>query len=561
MPPETAAGRAAAFDAWLEGFLEHLFARRPVDASFAGLHRYSHLLPDLGAAGQGAALAEIRALLGRLAEIGTEGLDRFRKIDYDLARGYLLMQEWERGPGGCFDRNPVSYSGEAAFALMSPFLSDTRPMGERAESLAARLEALPGFLADAQANLAAAPPLWVDRALDECEGALAFLAAGIPILEADEGLSVDRGLVEAGIAAFRGFASFLGTELRARPSEAYACGEKAFRDILAWAHEAEVDPLEYARHAEGVIEACDAELAGECRALGVASPEEAAERLAAEHPGVSGYLGEYGRRWEELRLLNEREGLVTWPDFPLEYRAIPRWAREAQPHLYFLFYRCPPRYARPATFVYNVTPIEEGMPAQAREALLRANSSYVIKTNHVLHHGGAGHHAQNWHALRSRSRIGQLSCTDGAARLTMLCSGTLCEGWACYITGVAGGRGFLSPLEELVEKASLRRMAARAVVDARLHCGVYSMAEAMRFYRDRAKTSEPFARSEAVKNSLFPGGAIMYLLGVEGIEGLRREAEARLGASFSLKSFHDELLSYGGVPVARIAKEMKAGWK
>ncbi len=69
--------------------------------------------------------------------------------------------------------------------------------------------------------------------------------------------------------------------------------------------------------------------------------------------------------------------------------------------------------------------------------------------------------------------------------------------------------------------------------------------------------SESFARSEAVKNSLFPGGAMMYLYGMEGIQSLRREMRSIRGDTFSLSEFHDELLSYGAVPVERIAAEMR----
>ena len=197
------------------------------------------------------------------------------------------------------------------------------------------------------------------------------------------------------------------------------------------------------------------------------------------------------------------------------------------------------------------------MTSEEQTKRLRANNRFVIKTNHVLHHGGIGHHVQNWHAVRSESRIGQVAATDGPARLLMLCSGTLAEGWACYATELGGAHGFLTGLERYAEIASRRRMAARAVVDVRLHYGLYTLQDAARYYRDRAKMSPDAAHSEAVKNSLFPGGAIMYLYGIEAIESLRREIEREQGSAFSLRSFHDEFLSYGGIPVDRIAAEMR----
>ena len=54
---------------------------------------------------------------------------------------------------------------------------------------------------------------------------------------------------------------------------------------------------------------------------------------------------------------------------------------------------------------------------------------------------------------------------------------------------------------------------------------------------------------------MFPCTAIMYWLGTQGILDLRdctcKSSEA---AAFSLRSFHDELLGYGSIPVPLIAR-------
>jgi uncharacterized protein (DUF885 family) len=64
------------------------------------------------------------------------------------------------------------------------------------------------------------------------------------------------------------------------------------------------------------------------------------------------------------------------------------------------------------------------------------------------------------------------------------------------------------------------------------------------------------ARAEATKNSMFPGAALMYLTGTDAIHALRRELAARPG--FSLRTFHDRFLAHGSLPVALIAKAMRA---
>jgi uncharacterized protein (DUF885 family) len=76
-----------------------------------------------------------------------------------------------------------------------------------------------------------------------------------------------------------------------------------------------------------------------------------------------------------------------------------------------------------------------------------------------------------------------------------------------------------------------------------------TFAEAVAVYRDRVGMSPEAAHAEACKNSMFPGTAIMYWLGTEGLHRLRRSRRRAEGASFSLRSFHDRVLSFGSIPV------------
>jgi uncharacterized protein (DUF885 family) len=81
--------------------------------------------------------------------------------------------------------------------------------------------------------------------------------------------------------------------------------------------------------------------------------------------------------------------------------------------------------------------------------------------------------------------------------------------------------------------------------------------EAMRFYESRAGMSRAEARREVVKNSMFPGAAMIYLLGSDRIKQLRRTMRRRWGKTFTLRRFHDRFLSHGSIPVTLIAAEME----
>jgi hypothetical protein len=281
--------------------------------------------------------------------------------------------------------------------------------------------------------------------------------------------------------------------------------------------------------------------------------------LADLHPTVEDYYDAFQRVWDESKRAAIRADLVTWPNFPIEYGPFPLSDREAAKNLYYLFYRCPAPLGRSEPHFYRVTPIEPDMPAAEQDRLLRANNDSVIKLNHVVHHGGLGHHVQNWNAFRAESRIGRVAGVDGASRIAMFCAGTLVEGWACYATDLADEIGFLTPLESLAEQQSRARMAARAIADVAIHTGEMTLEQAARFYEQEAGMAPAAALNEAVKNTMFPGAAMMYLIGTDAIHDLRNQIAARDGDAFSLKAFHDRFLSFGAIPVSLIANAMLAG--
>ena len=69
------------------------------------------------------------------------------------------------------------------------------------------------------------------------------------------------------------------------------------------------------------------------------------------------------------------------------------------------------------------------------------------------------------------------------------------------------------------------------------------------------------AREQAVRGTFDPG-YFAYTLGKLQIIALREEARRRLGERFSLRRFHDALLSHGAPPVAlvrdRVLRELGA---
>ena len=84
------------------------------------------------------------------------------------------------------------------------------------------------------------------------------------------------------------------------------------------------------------------------------------------------------------------------------------------------------------------------------------------------------------------------------------------------------------------------------------------MDEATRFFMDYAYMGELPARREALRGAFDPG-YLNYTLGKLMILKLRDSYQREKGGSFSLKEFHDRLLSYGAPALPLLRKVMLTG--
>ena len=545
------------FAALLDEFFATYYRRRPVNATFIGKHEYDEFLPDYAETAIADTLAEMQSLRQRLAQHPETGLTLSQKIDRRLCSGFLDIQCWEFEQRQVVRGNPCVYTGEAIFGLLSLFLSDFAPLGGRVSSATARLQSIAQLLRQGRANIGEAPAPWIKLALTECRGAIQFLCDKAPSLPGNAATGEYQAGVEAATAAFREYGAWLETDLNR--TDVTGCGAETLAMHLQSAHCLEEQADDIVRYAESELATAADYLAAHCSDFNATDSIKVLDSLCDIHPSVDEYYDRYQDTWDEMRQIALHQSLVTWPDFPLRYIPQPEWARDVAADLYFLFYRSPAAFNRPPVHHYLVTPIDASMPPETQVHLLRANNDSTIKLNHVVHHGGIGHHVQNWHAFRATSRVGQIAAVDCASRIAMNCGGTMAEGWACYATDLMAEAGGLTAAECYAEQHTRTRMCARAIVDLRLHRGDLSFADAVSFYRETTGMGREAAVYETTRNSMYPGMAVMYLTGTDAIHQLRKTLRERDGHDFNLRDFHDRFLAHGSIPVALIAENMRSG--
>ena len=538
----------------LDSFLDSYYRLRPVNATFTGVHDHDDRLPDWSPDGLAAAADEMRRLRASLdlEPAPGEPLGDVARRDLALAVSFLDVQIAEIDSLHFQRGNPSLALGEATFGVVSLITRPFAPAAQRALSLAGRLEALPAFLAGARRSIVqGVPEQWRLKCLHECDGAARLLRDGVRRWLALESLDDPRvhRASESACAAVDEYRHWLSDNLSAAPPERYAIGSAFFDLLLNRGHHCARTAASLKNEARQALDDAVAELDRRARTAARGGYAEVQARLADVHPTVSDYLQTYQRIWDDCRSASDRADLVTWPAYPIRYVPIPIQTREAAPYLYYLFYRAPAPFDRLPIHDYVVTPIDDDLPAEEQQRRLRATNTSVIKLNHVVHHGAIGHHVQNYHAYHGESEIGRIAAVDCASRIGMFLGGTMAEGWACYATDLMDEVGFLTPDESLSQQHTRARLLARAVVDLGLHTGSMTFDEAVAVYRDRVGMPPEAARGEACKNSMFPATAVMYWLGTDGLHRLRRARERAEGTAFSLRRFHDHVLSFGSIPV------------
>ncbi|HEY1911082.1 MAG TPA: DUF885 family protein [Vicinamibacterales bacterium] len=535
-------------------FFDSYYRLRPVNATFTGVHDFDHQWPDWSPDGLAAATDAIRGHRDSLATPAAAAIDLrdVRARDRALAVSFLDIQLAEI-EGRHFQRgNPSLAIGEAAFGIIGLITRPFAPASVRLESLVSRLQGMPVFLEGARRAISdGVPDEWRLKTLKECDGAERVVGEGLKrwlALEsiADARVAAAAERAGAGLVAFR---RWLERDVRVAPDARYSAGPEFLDLLITKGHWSSIDRRELGRVVRDTLDESLAVLDRRARAIAPGGWPEVQARLVAAHPDVDDYLRRFQRTWEACRKRSVEADLVTWPDAPIRYVPIPEQTRDAAPLLYYLFYRSPAPFDRLPVHDYVVTPVDASLPVEEQTRRLRAANDSVIKLNHVVHHGAIGHHVQNYYAYAGESEIGRVAAVDCASRIGMFLGGTMAEGWACYATDLMDEVGFLTPDESLSQQHTRARLAARAVVDLGLHEGSLSFEEAAALYRDRVGMPPEAARGEVCKNSMFPGTALMYFLGTDGLHRLRASRASAEGANFNLRRFHDRVLSFGAIPV------------
>lgn len=136
-------------------------------------------------------------------------------------------------------------------------------------------------------------------------------------------------------------------------------------------------------------------------------------------------------------------------------------------------------------------------------------------------------------------------------------NGAYVEGWALYTESLGKELGlYTDPYQYFGMLSAEMHRAIRLVVDTGIHSKGWTREQAIKYSLENEPLTEDKVIAEVERYIAIPGQALAYKIGQLKILELRRKAERVLGAKFSIKDFHDEVLKDGALPLEVLERKI-----
>jgi uncharacterized protein (DUF885 family) len=133
------------------------------------------------------------------------------------------------------------------------------------------------------------------------------------------------------------------------------------------------------------------------------------------------------------------------------------------------------------------------------------------------------------------------------------------EGWALYSERLGKEIGFYEdPYSDYGRLENEMWRAIRLVIDTGVHEKHWSREQMVEYFHRYTAMDEPNVQSEVDRYIAWPGQALAYKLGQLEILRLREEARQKLGAKFDLRTFHDEVVGSGPLPLGVLHSQVES---
>ncbi len=555
----------SAFDALSRRYFDEVLALQPVNATGLGDHRYDNQLDDVSAAGRAAALTVEKDLLRAVRALDRARLSRAHQVDAGLLANQLEYDLWRLDELQDWKWNPLRYTGIAGDAFYSLLARDFAPLPQRLRSVHARLEQLPRFLAQVRAALdpTRVPKIHAQTASRQNGGVLSLIddlvVPELSALPAAEQAQF-RITIEKARTAVAEHQAWLDKELVPRATGDFRIGAQLYDRKLHLALDSPLSRQEIRTRAERELvrtrqemyEIASTLLRGRAGAPPLPQTPSADEQQAAivaaleltyaDRPQREKVFDVARSSYEDALAFVRAKGFVTVHDDPLDIIPMPQFKQGVA----LAYCDAPGPLDRGLKTFYVVSPIPNDWNDAQVQSFLREYNVRSIN-NLTIHEAMPGHYLQLTHSNRYESPL-----------RASLASGTFIEGWAVYGERLMVEQGYMNgdALMHLTQLKWYLRSIANALLDQGVHVDHLSREEALRLMTHDTFQEEREAASKWVRAQLTSAQLPEYFVGVQEHLALRDEAQQRWGKAFTLRRYHDAVLSYGSPPVHYVRELM-----
>jgi uncharacterized protein (DUF885 family) len=541
--------------AFFKEYLDESFRLRPMDATRLGDHRFDHLLDDLSPAARSDWKKHWQKALEDLPKrIDYQHLTRAGQVDYEIWKHDLERTLWLAENTRPFEEDARIYNEYITDSIYLLLAQSSLPKATAIKSCVARIASIPKVVEAAKASLQNPPRVFVETAIRQNRGAIAFYEHGLFELAGENPQLSELGPAARKIVpVLKDYQKFLEADLLPRAKGEWPLGKEKFYRKLELELNAGLNADEVLHEAEVEFARVERDMYVIARQLWARQfpktalpPDDQDGRrstitqvlnsLNQEHGTPGNLVNDARHAVERIKAFIADRDILRLPN-PDHCKVIEMPEFQRGNSVAFLN-PAPPLDPR-ASSIYAISPPPKDWDN-------RRVASYLEEYNHhmlqilTIHEAYPGHYVQLEYSNRNPSLIRRV-----------LYSGVFAEGWAVYTEQLMLDQGYGdSDLAlRLNQLKFYLRAVANAILDHKMHCDGMSDEQAQEFLIERVFQSEGEAVGKIIRAKQSSCQLSTYFVGRTAFYRLRQQIERELGDQFDLGRFHEAVLDHGTLPV------------
>lgn len=573
----------AKLTAFFKAYLEEEFKHRPLEATRLGDHRFDHLLDDLSAEARAANVERNRRTLARLPkQVDYQKLSRAGQIDFEILRHHLTRQIWLAENTKPFEEDPRVYNDYTTESVYLLLTQSTLPRATNVKNCVARMAFVPRVVETAKKTLANPPRVFVETAIKQNRGAIAFYESQLfQLAEETPQLSELGRAAKPVVESLKAYQKFLEEDVLPRAKGDWRIGKEKFARKLELELDAGVSAEDVLKDAEVEAARVEHEMYVIARQLWsqlfpkrTVPPDDVDGRrttirfvlaeLGKSHSKPEELVKDTQRTVADIKAFIAGRDILRLPE-PDQCRIIDMPEFQRGNSVAFLN-QAPPLDPKASSY-YAVAPPPSDWDSRRVTSFFEEYNSYMLKIL-TIHEAYPGHYVQLEYSNRHPSLIRRV-----------LHSGIFAEGWAVYTEQMMLDEGFGRRHEAVGERGggmgqgkellALRlhqlkfylRAVINAILDHKMHCMQMTDEEAMELLTKRAFQTEGEAAGKVIRSKQSSCQLSTYFVGRMAFYRLRQKTQRELGEQFELGRYHEAVLAHGTLPVKYVPELVAARLK